>query len=251
MGVYWPRDISAEQRSQQKPSAVRWRQRGRLEVMGMKYPKIVTVYKRDPETKYRTLLEGVYAKPEFEYLANAQWLWTEKIDGTNIRITSQDGQIRFGGRTDRAQIPTSLLSRLQNIFSAEAWAKVFTDDEGSFYGDSVILYGEGYGARIQKGGGNYIPDGVDFILFDVRVGELWLRFEDVLDIGQKLVLRVVPVIGIGTLQDAVEIVREGFYSRMSPAYFVAEGLVMKPTVTLLDRRGNRVITKIKHKDFPR
>ena len=47
----------------------------------IKYPKIQTVYLRDPETKYRTLLEGQFALPEFEYLANNEWIFTEKIDG--------------------------------------------------------------------------------------------------------------------------------------------------------------------------
>ena len=47
------------------------------------YHKIQTVFKRDPETNHRTLLEGQYSMPEFEYLANNQWVFTEKIDGTN------------------------------------------------------------------------------------------------------------------------------------------------------------------------
>lgn len=33
----------------------------------------------------------------------------------------------------------------------------------------VTIFGEGYGVKIQKGG-NYIPDDVNFILFDVRFG---------------------------------------------------------------------------------
>ena len=31
----------------------------------------------------------------------------------------------------------------------------------------------------------------------------------------------------------------------------AEGLVMRPAIELLDKRGRRIITKIKHKDFAR
>ena len=33
------------------------------------YPKIHTVFKRDPATKHKTLLEGEYSLPEFAYLA--------------------------------------------------------------------------------------------------------------------------------------------------------------------------------------
>ena len=42
-------------------------------------------------------------------------------------------------------------------------------------------------------------------------------------------------------------VRKGFKSFWGD--FRAEGLVVRPGADLLDRHGNRVITKIKHKDF--
>ena len=48
------------------------------------YHKIQTVYLRDPENRMKTLIEGAWAKPEFETLQNAKWTWTEKVDGTNI-----------------------------------------------------------------------------------------------------------------------------------------------------------------------
>ena len=51
------------------------------------YHKIVTVWERDPETNHKYLKTGVWAEPEFEYLKDCVWLWTEKVNGTNIRIT--------------------------------------------------------------------------------------------------------------------------------------------------------------------
>jgi hypothetical protein len=112
-----------------------------------------------------------------------------------------------------------------------------------------VLYGEGYGARIQKGGGNYKPDGVDFVLFDVQVGDWWLRREDAEDVDANLGLRVVPIVGGGTLHQAAEWVGErgGFTSQWGD--FLAEGLVLRPTVELKTRSGQRIITKIKAKDF--
>ena len=50
------------------------------------YHKIYTIFKRNPKTKYKTLLEGKYSLPEFEYLKDCIWVFTEKIDGTNIRV---------------------------------------------------------------------------------------------------------------------------------------------------------------------
>lgn len=64
------------------------------------YHKINTIFKRDPETRNKTLLEGQYSVPEFEYLANNKWIFTEKIDGTNIRVMWDGKKVTFGGKTE-------------------------------------------------------------------------------------------------------------------------------------------------------
>lgn len=202
------------------------------------YHKIITAWERDPATKYRTLIEGRWATPEFAYLAEDKWTWTEKVDGTNIRIHVSCEGYKLDGKTDAAQIPAHLIPALEAI-GARAVA----------LGLSMTLYGEGYGAKIQKGGGNYIPDGSDFVLFDVRCGGLWLARENVEDIAGQLSIQCVPVVGHGTLFDAVEEARVGRESRWGE--FEAEGFVMRPAVELMTRRGERIITKIKHRDFQR
>ena len=112
--------------------------------------------------------------------------------------------------------------------------------------DGGCLYGEGYGAQIQKGGGKYRPT-QDFVLFDVKVGEWWLQRSDVESIAGVFALDVVPIIGTGTLNDLIAMVREGFNSTWGP--FAAEGIVARPAVELKTRNGSRIITKLKHKDF--
>lgn len=209
------------------------------------YHKIQSVYKRDEKTK--RFIEGEWTTPEFEYLQDAPWDWTEKIDGTNVRVHFDGTTVRFGGRTDNAQMPVFLLERLQNLFYADKMAESFErNEDGSM---DVTLYGEGYGAKIQKGGGLYKPDGVDFILFDVNIGGIWLRRDSVMEIGSKLSVDVVPSLEAhGTLVDAVEFVkRGGFDSKIGTAQ--AEGLVCRPSVELLNRMGKRIITKVKTRDF--
>lgn len=206
------------------------------------YTKIQTVFKRDMANKGR-IIEGQYSLPEIEYLKNNLWIWTEKVDGTNIRIEWIRGIGRkFGGRTDNAQIPAFLYERLEELFPMELLDSVFQKET-----DQLCLYGEGYGARIQKGGGNYKSDGVDFVLFDVLVDDWWLKREAVEEVSESLKIDAVPILGQGTLQEAVEFTRCGFVSNWGS--FVAEGLVMKPSVELQTRSGHRIITKIKHKDF--
>lgn len=205
----------------------------------MKYPKIQTVFKRDPATKHKTLLEGEFSEPEFEYLANNTWVFTEKVDGTNIRVHWDGERVRFGGRTDNAQIPAFLYERLEELFPPEKMARQFDDE--------VTLFGEGYGAKIQKGGGKYKPDGVDFVLFDGNCGEMWLRRNSLHEISLSLGIALVPIVGFGPLDAAVERAREGFKSNWGD--FPAEGLVMRPKMELLNRRYERIITKVKTKDF--
>ena len=214
------------------------------------YHKIQTIYKRDLETKHKTLLEGHYSLPELEYLADNQWVFTEKVDGTNIRVMCADYQendkrygITFGGKTDAAQIPAFLVERLQQRFhSDEARAKLAE----IFPSGNACLYGEGYGAKIQKGGGNYRQD-QDFVLFDVKVGDWWLQRADVEDVAGKLGIDVVPIIGEGTLHGAITMARLGFKSTWGN--FDAEGIVARPKVELKTRNGHRIITKIKCRDF--
>ena len=227
------------------------------------YHKIDTVFQRDLATKHKTLLEGVYSNPAFEYLANNEWVFTEKVDGTNIRIiiepllsatdvTLDRHRLLFKGKTDNASIPATLVEALTAKFRPlEAQLFAMFPNGGS-------LYGEGYGARIQKGGGNYRPDQA-FVLFDTwvpsnfsdltsgRADGWWLERPALETNATALGLDIVPILGRGTLRDMVEFARRGFRSTWGD--FIAEGLVARPAVELKSRAGHRIITKIKHRDF--
>ncbi len=204
------------------------------------YCKIQTVFKRDPENKFRTLLDWEYAEPEFRYLADNEWIFTEKVDGTSIRVMFDGVGLSFGGKTDNSDIPAKLVNRLQEIFNPQV------DKLQEVFPDGVCLYGEGYGAGIQKGGGNYSLT-QDFVLFDVMVGDWWLQWQDVADVAYKLDLREVPIVGQGNLAEMVVRVKEGFWSNWGE--FTAEGIVARPAQVLMTRAGRRIITKVKHKDF--
>lgn len=210
----------------------------------IEYPKIQSIFKRDEKT--HKFIEGLWSLPEFEYLKNNLWLWTEKVDGTNVRIewdvNPLENKLNFGGKTDNAQMSIFLFKRLQEIFTEGRFAMPYSDI-------SMTLYGEGYGAKIQKGGGNYIPNGVDFVLFDVMINGYWLERKNIEDIALKLGIKVVPILNTGTLLDAINFTKEGFKSYWGD--FIAEGMVLKPLVELKNKKSERVITKMKYKDFER
>jgi len=215
----------------------------------MLYHKIQTLFKR---TEQGEMILGDWTDPVFEYLAGLKWRLTEKINGTNIRIVIDPAtenpfgptKVTFGGRTETAQLSAKLVQwlteKFQNLPMLETLAKKFPD--------GGILYGEGFGAGIQKGGGNY-QGRQSFILFDVNVGGWWLQPEAVLDVAQTLELDMVPELGQYTLYEAIDMVQKGIKSRFGP--FEAEGVVAVPLVQLFNRKGERIIVKLKTKDWER
>jgi hypothetical protein len=205
-----------------------------------KYHKIQTIFKRDMEHPQKKLIIGDWSTPEFEYLQEVEWEFTEKIDGTNVRVIWDGQNIAYQGRTDRAVLPIDLLKALQGIFELQrdAFVNLLSDK-------TLVLYGEGYGGKIQKGLKYRETPG--FILFDVRIGHWWLKHEDVISVADAFGLEAVPYRGSGTLWDAVEAARDGIPSLFGN--FEAEGYVARPKAGLLDRAGQRIIAKIKCRDF--
>lgn len=205
----------------------------------MEYHKIETLYERDEKTfKVRV---GELKNRTYSLLKS--WQWTEKIDGTNIRATWDvaTGKLTFGGRSDNAQIHADLVRYLYENLPVENIRAVFPDT-------SAVLYGEGYGSGIQKGG--LYSDKKKFILFDVLVdGKWWLNWENVCDVATKLHLDTVPYLGEMSLDQATEKVRTGFPSLLNGGKMQAEGMVGRPAETLFDKKGARLIVKLKTKDF--
>ena len=160
------------------------------------YHKIDTVFERDTNGS-KALIEGMFRSETVEFLKDVTWQFTEKIDGTNIRILWDGHGFIFGGRTERASIPSHLVNRLNDIFNNDAMEEMF---EQMFGEKEVILFGEGYGNKIQKVGSLYRED-VDFILFDIMVNGMYLNRVNVESIANSLGLDVVPIVLEGSISD--------------------------------------------------
>lgn len=211
------------------------------------YCKINSLWKRDLKGK---VLQGEFSLPEFEYLQDNEWIWTEKIDGTNIRLIWDGTTVTFGGRTDNAQIPAKLVSHLREHWGdPELWDAAFPNASPDA---PVAVYGEGYGAGIQKAGILYRAD-QGFIAFDVRVGPWWLSREGLQDVAGKIHCGVVPVVMRGDTNDAEVWVAEPHAIEgvefSAPLPEKVEGLVGVPAVPLFARNGDRIIVKIKRADL--
>lgn len=204
------------------------------------YHKIETLFERDEKTK--RLIEGKFRNEAIEFLKDNKWQFTEKIDGTNIRIYWDGHKVSFYGRTERAQIPADLVNRLNELFGGEVNEEIF---EQKFGETEVMLVGEGYGEKIQKGG--LYRKGQDFILFDVMIGNNWQPRESVEEIANSFGIDVVPIILEGTIQDGIDFVKQKPKSKFGTAD--SEGLVGRTKIELQTRTGKRVIVKIKVSDF--
>ena len=161
------------------------------------YRKIANVFKFD--AKYKNI---VGLNEPFNSLKNLTWVGTEKVDGTNIRIIWDGYKIEIKGRTDNAQFQGELYDTLSQMFLTKEMEYVF---EQIFENKEVVIYGEGYGPKIQAGGGLY-SDKPKFIVFDINIDGHYLKRANVLDICEKLNLDVVPDIFLGTIDEAKKFV---------------------------------------------
>lgn len=206
------------------------------------YMKISNIFKFDE--KYRTILGMTEI---CDTLKDIQWVGTEKIDGTNIRIYWDGHTIEIAGRTDKAQIPSHLLEYLKSIFLTVEMEYVF---EQMFGEKETYLFGEGYGFKIQNNGGAYFKNNKDvgFILFDVNIDGFDLSRDNVNDVAQKLGLEAVPVIFKGTLNEAIECVKQHHMSTLGNNEHEMEGLVLQPAIKLYDERHKPIKCKCKYRD---
>lgn len=212
----------------------------------MEYPKTDNLFKRDPDTH---VLTDELVRPEFAQIKH--WLITEKIDGMNIRVQyDQEHGLRYLGRSDKAQLPPDLVEHLAETFTLEKLGEVFPDVE------SFVIYGEGYGAGIQKGGG--YSQTKRFRVFDVLVeGTYWLKWADVLDVCAKLGANPVPCPGVYTVEEILEVfnVPEPLYSFVASLEgefgTEAEGVIARTDPYLFDSRGRRIMFKYKLADHRR
>lgn len=215
----------------------------------MEYPKIQTIFMRDENG---IIIPTAFTRPEFEWLKDCKFRAEEKIDGTNIRVEIDFDETgvcswEFAGRTSKAVIPEHLLARLHQLFDGINFHEVLNNPP---CGTHVTLCGEGYGHKIQGCGSRYRRTICDFILFDVKVGNWWLNRDNVVDIANKLGIDYVPQLGYMTIMEAIKFVYDGFKSTIAEdSTLDAEGLVLKTPDNLLFRNGERIVMKVKGKDF--
>lgn len=237
-------------------------------IRSIEYPKTENLFARNPVTHKLTM---EFKRPEFRQIN--LWDVTEKIDGTNIRVIYKPvtstwpdpPKVEVRGRSDRASVPRDLEAYLLDLLPPDKLAAQFDEfigPERIADGASVTLFGEGYGAGIQKGG-KYGPV-KRFVLFDVMYhwpvevshdgGDVirtwhdsWCQPSTTRMIGKELGIPLAPYIGRMTLGEINAYVRAQAPSKLCDG--VPEGVVARTDPYLYTERGHRVMFKLKGEDL--
>ena len=166
------------------------------------------------------------------FLRGCMWRFYEKLDGMNIRVIyDENGEKEVRGRTDRAVLPGNM-------------AEVCLRATESVKARNLIIYGEGYGGKVQKGY-KYSPT-FKFAAFDVldtEEGRWWDQKQ-----VKELPVPHAPLMHIGDLWSGAAWVVRGVESTFGP--FLAEGFVARPDCDGLRMYGGNLIrAKLKHRDL--
>ncbi len=220
----------------------------------MQYPKINTFFKRVQEgpDKGKIILDSISKN---EFLVPCEWIVSEKLNGTNTRIILSEKGIEIKGKTDKAQFNPIVLRGIGEILKHITQDKI--DSLLKLYeAEKIILYGETIGELVQGKEWKYNLNGredVDLYIFDVYVMRengkgFWLEIHQIKMVTNELGLKKVPEYGFGTIPEIKRRVKDGLVSLVDHKTR-AEGVVAKTLVTVYDERGNRIMWKLKTKDF--
>lgn len=202
-------------------------------------PKLLTLFKRGAYFKVDTLY---YSTPEFALIDN--WLVTEKIDGTSVILSLSKTGGGYYGRTPKSQFnvnQTKFMESETDRLLGKVWPILST------YGlDSIDVYAELVGPDVQ--GNPYALDEHRLYVFDMRAGGYWLNTGSVYPNCDVLDVRRPSVLDNMTTDEVIFLVRGGFQSTINPGV-LSEGVVARTDPLLYNNRGDRVMFKLKHKDF--
>lgn len=167
---------------------------------------------------------------------------TEKIHGTSAHIWYKKGQpIGFfsGGAKMEQFVSIFNGSELQTLLDAMGQ-------------ESVVVYGEAYGGKMQAMSHTYGPD-LKFVAFDVKMNGDWLDVPTAEQLVKYLKLEFVDYKRIPATLSAIDAERDrdstqAIRNGMGPGH-IREGVVLRPIKECVDERGNRIMAKHKRAEF--
>lgn len=178
--------------------------------------------------------------PMFYYLQNNKWYARRKFDGANIRIQWDGEQALWNGKTNNFMCKSSLTEYMNNTFIEEIFEEKFGRDL------TVTIFGEHMGPKLQGNELGLTKDEV--IIYDVNFNGFWQPPNVVNDVAEYFGVSSCYAYSVGvivaSLTDLIRRVANGEYADW-------EGLVATPAFECRSQKDDRIITKIKNKDYYR
>ena len=235
----------------------------------------------------KKIILGDFSDPWAAYLWDCKFDCFSKIDGTNTRLIWFPGEKKLlvlgkSDDTDQSQyglqdfFSQEERNRLISIFESlwpdpkfsqtldrETKLPMYYDSETlvlrpnkpgfyatEFIEEPVYVFGEYYGNGIGHAGKQYGEK--KFRVFDVCDRGWWYPIQKMMETAKILGFDIAPYIGQLSLREAEEKVKVGFKTLVpgvSNSELIEEGIVARPVVPLFDEHKNRIIVKIKTKDY--
>ena len=189
--------------------------------------------------------QKTYREPELEYLAKNPWTYKRKLNGENMRVLWDGDQAIWNGRTDSFTPNKETTEYMNSKFAEEIFEEKFGRDK------IVLLFGERMGPKTQ---GNELElESTEFVLFDINIAGVWLEPKNIQAIADYFGLRTCydfmrPIDSSRnyseTLENLINLTAQGEFKDW-------EGIVAIPSTGVFNRKGDRIICKIKNQDYLR
>lgn len=166
----------------------------------------------------------------------------EKVHGTSAHVSFKKGQpLSFFAGGVSAVGFKALFDELALTAMFEALGH-----------DEVTVYGEAYGGSCQGMSAVY-GKSLAFIVFDVKIGDVWLSVPNMVQVASGLGLEVVPFSKIPCTLEAIDAARDAHSDVAARRGLGAdkhrEGIVLRPLIELTKNNGERVIAKHRIEKF--
>lgn len=174
-------------------------------------------------------------------LAFKQVYAMEKVHGTSAHVSYNLGQLHFspGGCN---------LDPFVALFNKEELEAKFK----ALGHEKVVVFGEAYGGKLFKMKETY-GDKLQFIVFDIRIGDSWLDVPKMAQLAADLGFEVVPWELVSTDVEVLNSLRdrpsEVAVRRGCAADREREGVVLRPPFEVTLNNGERLIVKHKGAKF--
>lgn len=165
----------------------------------------------------------------------------EKIHGTsaNISLANDTLNLFSGGES---------YERFAQLFDKQALKEKLSELKI----DKIHIYGEAYGGKQQGMRATY-GDTLKFVVFDIKIGDVWLDVPNAEMIAKGLGLEFVHYERVSTEleeldrqrdRDSVQAIRNGMGEGKK-----MEGVVLRPIIEMQNKMGERIIVKHKRDEF--